>query len=93
MTKTVMQLSNDDNLALTLVINDRTATYYYNGGEFVFTGEQNSGECWINNVHYNYNIDSNEVMYITNSDGAIAYVAKNAYSEDDMYAFIKTVLS
>jgi len=26
-------------------------------------------------------------------DGAIAYVAKNAYSEDDMYAFIKTVLS
>jgi hypothetical protein len=85
----VLQL--EDNL--TLVINDMTATYYYNGGEFVFTGEQASGECWINNVHYEYNIDDNEIMWITNSDGAIAYVAKDAYDEDSRYAFIKTVLS
>lgn len=85
----VLQL--EDNL--TLVINDMTATYYYNGGEFVFTGEHDSGECWINNVHYCYSIEDDEVMYITDTDGAIVYVAKNAYSEDDMYAFIKSVLS
>ena len=81
----------EDNL--TLVINDMTATYYYNGGEFVFTGEQDSGECWINNVHYCYGIEDDEVMYITDMDGAIAYVIANAYDEDSMYTFIKNVLS
>ena len=77
---------------LTVEKTDYEARYYYNGGEFVFNGEQGRGECWINGTHYCYSLDDNETMRITGNNDEVVYTVENALDEDTMYAFIKKAI-
>jgi hypothetical protein len=83
-----IQLEN----GLTLVQDDYETAYYYNDGEFVFTGMQDSGECSINGEQYCYSIDETGTMNIFGDSAEAVYSVADAYSADKMYAFIKSVL-
>ena len=71
---------------------DYETTYYYNGNEFTFIGEQASGECWIRGTHYCYRLDGDTLRIFGWGDEAV-YTVANAGCEQAVETWIKSVLS